>query len=83
MRLLRLLVNHCFRCHSSLRYNVFDRERVGQLHSTGIIASYLTTKVIDVNNNNNPLPGFTMPQGRVLEASERDEIIRLLNTAFP
>lgn len=81
MRLLRLLVNHCFRCHSSLRYNVFDRERVGQLHRTGIIAFYLTTKVND--GNNNPLSGFTMPQGRVLEASERDEMIRLLNKVFP
>ncbi|MBL8851467.1 MAG: hypothetical protein JNG89_17420, partial [Planctomycetaceae bacterium] len=83
MRLLRLLVNHCFRCHSSLRYNVFDRERVGQLHRRGTIKDFLTLKIYDPNNNNNPVPGFTMPQGRVLEASERDEIIRLLNTVFP
>lgn len=83
MRLLRLLVNHCFRCHSSLRYNVFDRERVGLLHRTGQIVSRLTSKITDNNGNVLPLPGFIMPQGRVLEASERDEFINLLNTVFP
>lgn len=79
MRLLRLLDNHCFRCHSSLRYNVFDRQRVGQLKVR--IQQYITTKVPDANGN--PLAGYFMPQGRVLPIEERDEILRLLNLVFP
>lgn len=74
MRLLRLLDNHCFRCHSSLRYNVFDREAVGEKKDE--IKFYLALKVRP------DLPGFFMPQGRVLENAERDEIIRLLDVVF-
>jgi hypothetical protein len=74
MRLLRLLNNHCFRCHSSLRYNVFDRDAV-RLRK-GDMEIYLTLKLGN-------LPGFYMPQGRVLETAERDEIRNLLKTVFP
>ena len=79
MLLLRLLNNHCFRCHSSLIYNVFDRETVKSKKT--FIDLYLKTTVNDEKGN--PLPGFRMPQGRVLRTEERDEMLRLLNTIFP
>src|SRR5262249_33427113 len=66
MRLLRLLDNHCFRCHSSLIYNVFDREAVKG--KKAIIKIYLTQEVKDPQGNQ--LPGFRMPQGRVLRTEE-------------
>jgi len=78
MRLLRLLNNHCFRCHSSLRYNVFERDEV-ELRGPEI-KFYLKFAVNDPDGN--PLPGFFMPQGRVLPASERDEIISLVERVF-
>ncbi len=79
MRLLRLLNNHCFRCHSSVIYNVFDRDAVGVRKLQ--IAEFLNLKVNDAQQN--PLSGYRMPQGRVLRIEERDEILRLLNTVFP
>lgn len=79
MRLVRLLDNHCFRCHSSLIYNVFDKSAVRERKP--IIEHYLQDRVIDKNGNQ--MPGFRMPQGRVLTISERDEIIKLLNKVFP
>lgn len=79
MRLLRLLNNHCFRCHSSVIYNVFDREAVRSKKT--FIDLFLKTKVNGTSGN--PLPGFRMPQGRVLESAERDEMLRLLKTVFP
>ena len=78
MRLLRLLNNHCFRCHNSLLYNVFDREAVRNGKST--IKFYLGLAVNDAEGNR--LPGFRMPQGRVLRIEERNEILRLLDRVF-
>lgn len=74
MRLLSLLDNHCFRCHSSMIYNVFDKAAV--IGYKDFIELYLNLKVPGK-------PGFFMPQGRVLEISERDEILRLLNEISP
>lgn len=78
MRLLRLLDNHCFRCHSSVLYNIFDKPAVRD--NAPLIASYLNTPVFDPKGKR--LPGFLMPQGRVLEPAERDEIIRLVEKLF-
>jgi hypothetical protein len=79
MRLLRLLDNHCFRCHSSLLYNVFDRETVKSKRND--IKRVLRQKVRDPQGRE--LPGFRMPQGRVLKTEEIDEIRRLLDLVFP
>jgi hypothetical protein len=79
MKLLRLLDNHCFRCHSSLRYNVFDKEAVGARRD--LILLYLFAPVAD--SAGNPLPGNIMPQGRVLTEADKAEIERLLKTIFP
>jgi hypothetical protein len=79
MKLLRLLDNHCFRCHSSLRYNVFDKEAVQQRQ--GLIVRFINQPVVD--SAGSPLPGNFMPQGRVLTASDKAEIERLLKLVFP
>lgn len=79
MKLLRLLNNHCFRCHSSLRYSVFDKDAVAARKDD--IPVFLNVLLKDPNGN--PLPGNYMPQGRVLSASDKAEIERLLNLVFP
>ncbi|NEJ20694.1 hypothetical protein GR247_11010 [Rhizobium leguminosarum] len=81
MALLRLLNNHCFRCHSSLRYNVFDKEAVEQRKRQGVIEAFLNAQIPD--GNGGFLPGNFMPQGRVLSVEEKNEIIRLLGVVFP
>lgn len=79
MQLLGLLNNHCFRCHSSLRYSVFDRDAVKNRKK--IINFYLNNRILDAAGN--PLPGYAMPQGRVLAETDRLEIIRLMDKVFP
>jgi hypothetical protein len=79
MKLLRLLNNHCFRCHSALRYNVFDKQAVAERRDLMIL--FINTPVKDAAGN--PLPGNFMPQGRVLTASQKVEIERLLKVVFP
>jgi hypothetical protein len=79
MELLRILNNHCFRCHSSLRYNVFDKEAVRLRRP--IIEAFINAPVPD--GNGGFLPGNFMPQGRVLSVEERNEIVRLLGAVFP
>lgn len=44
---------------------------------SGLIKFFLTTPV------KKELPGFIMPQGRVLRIEERDEILGLLKKVFP
>lgn len=79
MKLLRLLNNHCFRCHSSIIYNVFDREAVKSRKN--VIKAFLSARVPD--GQGGFLPGNFMPQGRVLSENDKNEFIRLLNTVFP
>jgi hypothetical protein len=81
MQLLRLLNNHCFRCHSSLRYSVFDKDAVAERKVP--IPDYLEAKIPDPNDPNESLPGNYMPQGRVLSQNDKDEIKRLLKLVFP
>jgi hypothetical protein len=78
MKLLRLLNNHCFRCHSSLRYNVFDKQAVAE--RSPVIPDFINAQL---QGPNGPLPGNFMPQGRVLSASDKAEIERLLKLVFP
>ncbi|MBB4395095.1 hypothetical protein [Bradyrhizobium sp. ERR14] len=78
MKLLRLLDNHCFRCHSSLRYNVFDKQAVANRKE--LIIRFLN---IQLQDNGTPLPGNFMPQGRVLSSNEKTEIEQLLTKVFP
>jgi hypothetical protein len=79
MKLLRLLDNHCFRCHSSLKYNVFDKQAVEDRKP--IILRFIRQEVTDEQEN--VLPGRRMPQGRVLEEKDIAEIERLMGVVFP
>ena len=79
MKLLRLLNNHCFRCHSSVRYNVFDKDAVAARKFE--IIGFINFPAKDANDK--PLPGNLMPQGRVLSTSDKIEIENLLNLVFP
>lgn len=76
-RLLQILNNHCFRCHSSLEYNIFDRFTVGSSIMRQRIKRFITRPVFDRVGNR--LPGYFMPQGRVLAESERDELYFLID----
>ena len=66
--LLPLLNRYCYRCHSSLRYNIYERPRVIQLKSK--ILRYLDVE--DVTSK------FRMPQDRVLEESTKSQIKDLI-----
>ena len=70
--LLGLLNHYCYRCHSSVRYNVFDKEGVADA-SPGFAGRL------------NAQPGSSryMPQGRVLPARDKDRIIELSKQLFP
>lgn len=78
MELLSLLNNHCFRCHSSVLYNVFDKKAVRK-KSFGI-SIYLVATVPD--GSGGFLPGHLMPQGRVLSDADRKRIVKLIDDFF-
>ncbi|TWB86767.1 hypothetical protein FBZ93_1287 [Bradyrhizobium macuxiense] len=66
--LLQMLSRYCFRCHSSMYYDVFDRSAVvkekGSPKHPGPILTYVQS-------------GF-MPQGRKLDSTEKDKLLQLL-----
>jgi hypothetical protein len=66
--LLQMLSRYCFRCHSSMYYDVFDRSAVvrekGTPKQPGPLLSYVES-------------GF-MPQGRKLDTTEKDKLVQLL-----
>jgi hypothetical protein len=66
--LLLMLDRYCFRCHSSMYYNIFDRAAVlkekGTLQKPGPLLSYVSS-------------GF-MPQGRKLDQPEIDKLVDYL-----
>jgi hypothetical protein len=70
--LLGLLNHYCYRCHSSIRYNVFDKD--------GVAAASLSFP-----GRLNAQPGSVrhMPQGRVLDGPTKDRIIELSERLFP
>lgn len=70
--LLSHLNHFCFRCHSSIRFNVFDKEGVSDA-SAGI-EGRLKRATTD--------PRY-MPNGRVLDSQDRDRIIELVGKVFP
>jgi plastocyanin len=59
-------------------YNVFDKEAVRSRRDQ--IQLLLNLPLTDPTGK--PLPGFAMPQGRVLEERERAEILRLVEKLF-
>ncbi|MBV9123521.1 MAG: hypothetical protein JO112_09200 [Planctomycetes bacterium] len=64
VRLLAKLNQYCFRCHSSLHYDVFDKKAVSERAKSGAIR-YLVE------------PG-EMPQDRVLTAAQKAEFLDLV-----
>jgi hypothetical protein len=66
--LLQMLDRYCFRCHSSMYYDIFDRAAVlrekGTAQTPGPIVGYVSS-------------GF-MPQGRKLAQSEKDALVGYL-----
>lgn len=70
--LLDSLNRYCFRCHSSIRYNVFDKQSTAD-------SSFSMESRLRLNSGN---PRF-MPNGRVLPGSERERLINLINKVFP
>ena len=70
--LLGLLNHYCYRCHSSVRYNVFDKE------------GWPTHPGVRGGHNGYPTGSSRcMPQGRVLPARDKDRIIELSKQLFP
>lgn len=61
--LLPMLSRYCFRCHGTIRYNVFDREGLKDLGST---------PSFKVGNR-------FMPQGRILPDEDRKRLVELLD----
>ena len=70
--LLPLLDRYCFRCHSTVRFDVFDRTAVEK--RAGTAARYTAP---DESGN------IFMPQGRVLSNDERDALVKLLKELEP
>jgi hypothetical protein len=78
-RLLQLLDNHCFRCHSSVRFNVFDKASFRK-ERKGVTRKFLATTLPSTQNS--AAVGYIMPQGRVLREEERIEVLRLFIEVF-
>lgn len=72
MALLRSLNQHCFRCHSSVRYHVFDKRGVEDA-SAGF---EVRMRLPETNTRH-------MPQGRKLDSAEVERIIAQTNKVFP
>ena len=70
--LLDTLNRYCFRCHSSIRYNVFDKQSTGD-------SSFGMEARLRLKQDN---PRF-MPNGRILPDPERERLINLINKVFP
>jgi hypothetical protein len=71
-KLLPLLSRYCYRCHSSLRFNVFDKPEVVRLK--GKITTYMNLAVDDSRK---------MPQDRNLDCSsfdDKNEILKLVKS---
>jgi hypothetical protein len=66
-KLLPLLNRYCFRCHSSIRFHIYQK------------ASVLELKQRMITRLSSEEAGFFMPQDRKLPDSVKNEIIQLLN----
>jgi len=67
MELLGLLNRYCFRCHSTVRFNVFDKASVLAVKSS-----------IEPRLKANSSSAYHMPQGRVLPQNDLDRIVALV-----
>jgi len=72
--LIGLLNRYCFRCHGTIKFNVFERRQV--LDRLGLIASRLKPTEQQLRTN----PAFLMPPDRKLPDAERDRMIELLRS---
>lgn len=70
--LLDTLNRYCFRCHSSIRYNVFDKQSTAD-------ASF----GMEVRLRLKPDNTRYMPNGRILPDTELERLIDLINRVFP
>jgi len=71
--LITALNRYCFRCHGTIRFNVFEKDKVLARLST--IANQIDPTPEHLNDED-----FLMPPDRVLSRSEKDRIIQLLNS---
>jgi hypothetical protein len=74
METLRMLSRYCFRCHSSMFYNVFDKG--GLLDEATTVPGF--QRSILAATDYLPGPDPFMPQGRILEELEKQKLIRFL-----
>jgi hypothetical protein len=70
--LLPALNRYCFRCHGTIKFNVFDKTEV--FGRRGVIATRLMPTEAQVRGQDS----FLMPPDRKLDDSERDRLLRLL-----
>jgi hypothetical protein len=70
--LLDALNRYCFRCHGTIKFNVFERPQV--FDRRAVIASRLLPTPAQLKAN----PAFLMPPDRKLPDAERDRIMTLL-----
>jgi hypothetical protein len=67
--LLPMLNQHCFRCHSSVRYHVFEKRAV---------TSRAGSMVARSNACRDDPKGCNMPQGEILDQATQDRMSQLL-----
>ena len=67
--LLDLLDHYCFRCHSSMFYDVFDKATV--LTRKAQLSIYVSAC--------SPSGRCLMPQGRILEKADRENLVKYLS----
>ncbi len=68
--LLELLDHYCFRCHSSMFYDVFDKATV--VSRKAQIATYVSAC--------SPSGSCFMPQGRKIDQIDRDNLLKYLSS---
>lgn len=68
------LNQYCFRCHGSVKFNVFDKAMVQDPQRLGLILDRLRPTAQQLNLN----PGYLMPPDRHLDDAIRDRLIDLL-----
>ena len=72
--LLTGLNRYCFRCHGTIKFNVFDKAQV--FARRAVIANRLAPIPAQLKAN----PSFLMPPDRKLPDTERERLMRLLRT---
>lgn len=70
--LIKALNQYCFRCHGTIKFNVFERDKILSRLST--IVNQIDPSPEHLNDED-----FVMPPDRELSRAEKDRLIRLLN----